>query len=242
MTAPSHLHYNHCVSEGFNYGMTIGLAFFHGWGLDSRFWRPLAKLLSHHPHVWMDAGYFGPVSSPDWHGATHWVGVGHSLGWVRALESPPPNGWSGLVSLCGFPRFCAKTKGDVGQPRRVIGRMVQTFENTPHDVLHDFLRRCDLLRLMPPSDAIWHTPRLSADLVRLASLDVNEVLAGYRSPLLALAALDDPIVPSALTASTFAQRPNTQLIWHAQGGHALGHVQASACARAVGDFMKTLDA
>ena len=94
--------------------MTVGLAFFHGWGLGPHFWQALAAALPGHPHAFFDAGYTGAVQQPDYTLATHWVAVGHSLGWAHALQNPPTGGWLGMVSLSGFTRFCAQAPDDVG--------------------------------------------------------------------------------------------------------------------------------
>ncbi len=221
---------------------TIGLAFFHGWGLDRSFWQLLAPLLSNHPQTFWDAGYFGPAQQPHFQGAPRWVAIGHSMGWIHALENPPPQGWAGMVSLCGFTRFCAQQPGEAGPARRVVERMARVFERTPELVLQDFLTRCALpaLNARPP-DTPLHTDRLLTDLSRLADVDVSASWQNVSTPTLAWAARDDVIVPPALSESAFALHPHTQLTWREQGGHALGHDQAPACAQAIRAFLDTLD-
>ncbi|MGE5453007.1 MAG: alpha/beta fold hydrolase [Acidobacteriota bacterium] len=220
----------------------IGLAFYHGWGLNSTFWQPLASRLCDHPQTFFDAGYWGgPPCQPDFRAATHWVAIGHSMGWARALTQAPPSGWSGLVSLGGFTRFCAHQPGDAGQSRRVVDRMAKVLARTPHAVLQDFLSRCGLSALCPDEATPLQTDRLLADLLHLAELDLSPQWQQTATPTLALACLDDPIVPAALTTATFAQHPGAQLVWHSQGGHALGHDQACDCAQAIQAFLSTLD-
>lgn len=220
---------------------TIGLAFFHGWGLDRAFWQPLAALLQDHPQTFWDAGYFGPAQSPDFSKATRWVAIGHSMGWIQALENPPPQGWTGMVSLCGFTRFCAQQPGEAGQARRVVERMVRACERTPQTVLQDFLTRCGLSGLCPMAPGTMPTDRLLADLAHLIDIDVNASWQNMSTPTLALATRDDVIVPPALTESAFASHPHVQLHWHEEGGHALGHDHAFACAQTVQAFLNTLD-
>ena len=90
--------------------MHLGLVFFHGWGLSPAFWQPLATRLARYPQVFADAGYFGtppsPTETPHLPPGHRWVGIGHSLGFARALQSPPTDGWAALVSVAGFSRFC----------------------------------------------------------------------------------------------------------------------------------------
>ena len=220
--------------------MTIGLAFFHGWGLSRRFWQPLAAALPDHPHAYFDAGYTGEPATPDYDLATQWVAVGHSLGWAHALQNPPPGGWLGMVSLSGFTHFCAHAPGDPGQAKRVVERMVRVFERTPQAVLQDFLTRCQLAELMPEEDPPLHMGRLHHDLHRLIDIDVNPLLAELSAPVLALAAQDDVIVPPELTASIFESHNNTTLTWRADGGHALGYVHANWCAQQIQPFIHNL--
>lgn len=223
--------------------MTIGLAFFHGWGLDRRFWRPLADLLRTHPQTFWDAGYFGAPLAPDYSKATHWVAIGHSMGLIQSLEHPPLGGWDGMVSLCGFTRFCARLPGESGQPRRVVDRMVRVLERSPQIVVHDFLDRSGLSMLAPAyADPFGHiNEQLHADLSRLTDVDASDLLSHLSAPVLAVAAQDDAIVSTALTESTFGERPLTKLIWHPQGDHALGYAHALFCAQAISAFLTKLD-
>ena len=222
--------------------MQLGLAFFHGWGLDAHFWQPLAPRLSQYPHTFFDAGYFGSPQTPDFAAAQRWVGIGHSLGFARALQCPPPQGWAGLVSVAGFTRFCAAPAGAgarPGQPRRVVERMVQAFARAPQAVLAEFLARCQLGHCMPSAALPWQAS-LAADLAALLDIDASAALAATKVPLLALAAQDDAIVTRDLTEATFGARPATQLVWHPSGGHALGYAGANACAPAIAEFAASL--
>jgi pimeloyl-[acyl-carrier protein] methyl ester esterase len=229
--------------------MQLGLAFFHGWGLDAQFWQPLAARLNQYPHAFFDAGYFGPPQTPHFAAADRWVAVGHSLGFARALQSPPPHGWAAMVSVAGFSHFCAPPVDGAappGQPRRVVERMVRAYAREPQAVLADFLARCGLADRMPLPDAVRNDTRLAADLALLLDIDVqaqltaSTALTTLPTPVLALAARDDTVVTAALTEATFAQRPHTRLVWCAQGGHALGRASAHVCAAAIADFLETV--
>lgn len=228
--------------------MHLGLVFFHGWGLSPAFWQPLTTRLAQYPQLLADAGYFGSPQSP--HLTPHlppghrWVGIGHSLGFARALQSPPAGGWAGLVSVAGFARFCPPAGGDVlslvAQPRRVVERMLRAHARDPHAVRADFLHRCGLADLLPPPGAPLNVERLAADLALLLDVDVSAPLAALEVPVLALASRDDPIVPAALTEATFAPRAHTQLVWQARGGHALGYAGVDDCAATLQAFLETL--
>lgn len=251
--------------------MHLGLVFFHGWGLSPAFWQPLATRLAQYPQVFADAGYFGtsqfPTLTPHLPPGHRWVGIGHSLGFARALQTPPAQGWAALVSVAGFARFCPPVENPIAasspiaaatgpgaattvtaagdapvaraaQPRRVVERMLRAHARDPHAVLADFLHRCGLTGLLPPLGAPRNADRLAADLALLLDVDVSAPLAALDVPVLALATRDDPIVPAALTEATFAPRAHTQLVWQAQGGHALGYAGVDECAAAVQTFLE----
>lgn len=223
--------------------MNLGLVFYHGWGLDASFWQPLAARLGQYRQVFFDAGYFGTPQIPDLPSNHRWVGIGHSLGFARALHAAPAGGWAALVSVAGFTRFCATSADGMGQPRRVVERMVRAYAQAPQTVLADFLARCELTACLPALAAVRNETRLAADLALLLDMDVQpqwNALATLTTPVLALAAQDDAIVPSALTQATFGQRPHTRLVWHAQGGHALGFAGADGCAAAITEFLATV--
>jgi pimeloyl-ACP methyl ester carboxylesterase len=222
--------------------MQLGLAFFHGWGLDAHFWQPLAPRLSQYPQTFFDAGYFASPQTPDFAAAERWVAIGHSLGFAHALQCPPTQGWAGLVSVAGFTRFCAAPTGGAAQPghaRRVVARMVQAFARAPQAVLAEFLARCQLTHCMPGATVPWQGS-LAADLADLLDIDASAALQASTVPVLALAARDDAIVPSDLTEATFAKHPATQLVWRPTGGHALGHAGAEDCAHTIIAFLDTL--
>lgn len=222
--------------------MKLGLAFFHGWGLDAHFWQALAQRLPQYPHTFFDAGYFGSPQTPAWAAADRWVAVGHSLGFARALQCTPSQGWAALISVAGFTRFCATPAGGAaqsGQPRRVVERMVRAFAREPHAVLAEFLTRCQLTSCMPGATVPWQGS-LAADLADLLDIDASAALQASTVPVLALAARDDAIVPSDLTEATFAKHPATQLVWRPTGGHALGHAGAEDCAHTIIAFLDTL--
>ncbi|HET8871872.1 MAG TPA: alpha/beta hydrolase [Aquabacterium sp.] len=220
--------------------MNIGLAFFHGWGLDPDFWRPLQAALPDHPHANWNAGYLGSAEQPNFNATTHWVAVGHSLGWATALNQPPQSGWLGTVSLCGFTRFCAHAPGQAGQAIRVLERMVKAFDSQPEQVLSDFLTRCHLDDCLPASGLTLDVNALRRDLQRLIDIDVRLPPA----PCMALASRDDPIVSPALTQACFDTQANSQancqLRWQDEGGHALGHAHADWCAEQIRGFLRGL--
>lgn len=225
--------------------MSIGLAFFHGWGLSSTFWNRLRAALPDYPHAVIDRGYFGGTSSTPWHLADQWVAIGHSKGWADALHYPSQHHgapeWAATVSLCGFTHFCARHADDAGQARRVVERMVKVFGKAPHEVLNDFLSRCELTDCLPTSDQALTLPALQHDLVALIDMDVSQLFESLALPHLALAAQDDVIVSPALSATTWSGTPQTELIWHPTGGHALGHAHADWCAQAIRHFVNTVN-
>ena len=228
--------------------MSIGLAFFHGWGLSGTFWAPLRAALPDYPHAVIDRGYFGGTSTTPWHLADQWVAIGHSKGWADALLYPRQQKdaptWRATISLCGFTHFCARHPEDAGQARRVVERMVKVFGKAPHEVLSDFLTRCELQAFSPSPEAeasaVWDLMHLQSDLAALIDMDVSDWLQQHPLPHLALAAQDDVIVSPALSQATWGNAPQTELVWHPTGGHALGYAHADWCALQIRRFVNGL--
>lgn len=228
--------------------MSIGLAFFHGWGLRGAFWQRLREALPEYPHAVIEQGYWGDASHTPWAEATHWIAVGHSKGWADALhypsQTPHAPAWTATVSLCGFTHFCARHTDDAGQARRVVERMVKVFGKAPHEVLRDFLTRCELQAFCASPDAtpeqVGNLARLQADLAALIDMDVSDWVGQHPLPHLALAAEDDVIVSPALSTASWSNAPQTELVWHPTGGHALGYAHADWCAQQIRRFVNGL--
>ncbi len=201
--------------------MGVTLALIPGWGLDAALCRPLRALLPDSVVVNMHAPRLpdGPL-----------VAVGHSLGFAWALRQAVP--WSALVSIGGFARFTRADDFPHGIHPRLLARMRAKLAEAPAEVHGDFIRRCG----GEPHDGALDVPTLDQGLGWLATWDERRALAGWRKPLLALAAADDAIVPEAMARQTFADA----LRLRADGGHLLPLRQPEWCVAQIRDFLAGL--
>lgn len=196
------------------------IAFLHGWSGDARLWSQLIPLLPEHDSIADDRGYFGTALEV---GLADLV-VTHSFGTMRALARPP-KGMRGLVAINGFDRFTAAPDFP-GIAPRVLERMEARFAIDPQDTVTAFRARCGAL---PPDRPLNATP-LAAD---LAALRRDDCRARWAGPLLLIHGADDPIVPAAMQAATFADRPDAQRIALPGHGHLAPLTAARSCAQAI---------
>lgn len=205
------------------------MLFVHGWAFDAAFWDPLRAALPAWPHAVSDAGYFGPAREPALTGPV--IAVGHSLGVLRLLGRLPDQ-CVGLVSINGFPRFCAAADYPAGVPVRMLDRMRKRLTESADDVLRDFRQRCG-------DDSRFGAPRAAALHQGLESLrddDQRAALAALPVPLLALAGTADAIVPAGMMRAAFAGRPDGDLHWREHGGHLLPVSDTDWCAARIRAF------
>lgn len=209
-----------------NQNLPIGFVFFSGWAMPPDFFVPLqAALLQHFPHAkthHIQPGYFGDaqLGLPDWPHPIRWFGIGHSYGLMRLLCTPAP--WQGIVSLCGFTHFQAH--GEVAQTLR------QGLLENCNTTLRRFYRLCALPGTLRPA-TVTHPHTLLADLDALLTCTAETLPA---TPLLALAATDDEVVPPDLTRECFAA---PDIRWRDKTGHALGWFEPDWCAEQISTWL-----
>lgn len=203
--------------------MNVVLA--HGWGHDANVWRTVRTRLDPALSVTtLDFGYFGAVPpAPTFSEPV--VAVGHSLGalwWLTQHDIP----WRRLLMINGFPRFTA-TDGYPGVAPRMLGRMRKQFAHAPAAVLADFHARCGASGPSPGTDVA----RLARGLAQLADLDRRAALAARIQDIFALAGMDDPIVPRAMSEAAFAALPAGHCEWVDAPGHLLPLTHPGLCAQ-----------
>lgn len=217
-----------------------GLLWVHGWGFDAQCWDAVRALLPARwqalPQTCADAGYLGQATVAIRPAATPYVAIGHSHGVQQLLQTGLAD-CAGLVSVSGFPRFAAAEDWPAGTPARLLARMRTQFDRQPLAVWQDFRTRCGLpwTGTDMPTLAL---PALAEGLRALAEDDAREALARWHSPLCAISAEDDAIVPPALARAAFGDR--LELI--PDGAHALPLTQPALCAQRISHFLDTLAA
>lgn len=204
------------------------IAFLHGWSGDRTLWGELIPRLSEFDCRADDRGYFGEpveVCEAD-------IVVAHSFGTMRALMAPPA-GMRALVTVNGFDCFATRADFAAGVSPRVLARMQARFDVAPLETVSEFRARCGAL---PPERPLDPLP-LAQDLARLGQDDARGL---WHGPLVVIHGGGDPIVPPAMQAETFADRPDATRLTLPEHGHLAPLTAALTCAAAIRDLITRL--
>jgi pimeloyl-[acyl-carrier protein] methyl ester esterase len=211
----------------------IGFALCHGWSFDASALAPLqAALARRFPEaacVVFDLGFTGAPHTPVLAPGREWIALGHSYGFAYLMQQPVA--WKAAVSVNGFTRFCRRPGRPEGTPVRLLDAMIERLAQDPQATVADFYQRCGAAQELP---AALDLPSLRHHLSQLRELD----LAPPTCPTLALATLDDAIVPLALARACF-DAPGVAL-QELAGDHAHLLREPAACVVAVSDLIEKL--
>jgi len=200
----------------------------HGWGYHAGIWADLIGHLGDADVTLVDLGFVagGPKGGTEWPDDS--IAVGHSLGLLWLLKEGRGR-FKGLVSIQGFDRFCPHV------PPSRLTALKRGLERDPAATMQAFWRSCGASGFALPE--ALNVARLDEGLDWLMHWDAAEAKERLDCPLLALAARDDPIVPSAMTEAVWQGR---NIIWSPDGGHVLPLKHPRRCARHVLEFAHTL--
>lgn len=208
----------------------IGFVFCHGWGLDPAFFNHLRKILVAKTVVVWDLGYFGTLHCPQPPQAVKiWIGVGHSFGLIKLLESKIP--FTALIGIQSFVHFLGNNPSIHRRQMKAVKVFEKSFETCPMTTLTGFREICGML---PP--LAFNRERLITDLVALKTNYTP--LLNPDIPMLLIGNQDDPIVPPDLFFDNFQNSANIKLIMNKQGGHGVPLSSVASIARQIDDFVK----
>lgn len=195
----------------------LGLIFCHGWGFSHEFWNNLKESFRDYPCIFWDLGYYGKRSCtlPK---SGEWIGVGHSLGFVKLLQS----GFSfkKIIAIQGFVNFLGFNQKINHARKKKLEKMINDFESNPLQVLENFFTLCGTKQNYKEFDKL----RLKNDLLDLKSSFEHLLL---NKSCLVLASKEDPIVPLPLLKDNFFDYP---IAFNDHGKHALGFLESEWCA------------
>ena len=191
----------------------LGFIFCHGWGYDPSFWDNLKPYFKGYKCIFWDLGYFGPSALPiAIDESVKWIGIGHSLGFLKLLNSPIS--WHKLIGLQAFLNFQGHAPSLKRKRSRDLLKLQNHFEEDAIGALLNFHKLCG----MQPPYQIMNIANLQKDLAILATThSLREKL-----PCLILGCEDDLIVTKAVVQDNFSQYPQVQIVMHDKGLHTLG--------------------
>lgn len=162
----------------------------HGWGASPSFWDPLLPFLSFPFTLW-NLGYTGSVDYPCPVYTGKLIGVGHSLGFTRLVQSQLP--FDFFIGIQSFIKFTPSVEG-----------LLSLFQKNPHHAMRHFWKTSHL----PPLQG-YDCQKLYEDLKALQTITIS-LPERYH----VLASLNDPILPPSHIKDQFKS-----ISWNADGHH-----------------------
>ncbi|GHU17240.1 hypothetical protein FACS189472_03840 [Alphaproteobacteria bacterium] len=223
----------------------LGFVFHHGWGYDNSYWDNLAPLFSDFPCRFLNQRDVGSVYSceesastlqadqaylaadgeaKNAHGATMWIGIGHSIGFVKLLEKE--KNLRAIVGLQSFVNFLSDDPQLHRKRSMVLEKTIAAFEKYPVEVLKEFRQ---------------DSPEISLNQLNYDLLleDLKSLRLKYSVPAglehMVLATRDDPVLDAAVVEGDFPDKVK----FLECPGHCLGYKNAKAVYE---EIMKFADA
>jgi pimeloyl-[acyl-carrier protein] methyl ester esterase len=228
------------------FGQGVPLVLFHGWGFDSRIWRPLVPTLERSYSLYcVDLPGFGGTDYMDW--MRFQTGLfsqlpptvalmGWSLGGLVAtrLCLELPHRVTHLLNVASSPCFVAQS-GWPGLGIEALTRFGERLLNDPENVLQEFMA----LQL-PGQPEKTHTSTtiegLKTGLDWLINWDFREKLGQIHCPILYLFGTRDAIIPRKTMSAIQARFPGIHCMMIHKAAHALFLSHAEPFIKAVEEF------
>ncbi|MGL5784001.1 MAG: hypothetical protein ACRCYZ_00710 [Alphaproteobacteria bacterium] len=217
----------------------IGFIFCHGWSYAPSYWDSLKLFFQNHPTTMWNLGYYQEnicLLSPKEKEGIFWVGVGHSLGFAKLLESG--FFFDALVGLQAFTCFLGHDS--VLHHRRTKEYLFfkEQFQASPLSHVQDYHHFSDAV-LPEKYYPLLNQDRLLNDLKALQT-DYTPFFERLHKPTLILGSKGDTVVPQALLEDNFEPHPWVELKIHPSKGHALGYHQTLWVAEQIQRFLEPL--
>ena len=194
--------------------------FCHGFSLTPDYWNSLLPYFSKENIQTWDVydPKFQYTYLPDF----EYIGVGHSLGLIKLLQSQIP--WKCLIGLNAFIDFIAE---DDNRRQQLI-RMQHQFLVKPSLTVNNFHQRCGL-----PKADVQFTPQLATDLQAMHQVyDLPK-----STPCLILGANDDIVVPPSVMRHNFQNLDNVNYHLFDTGRHSLGFTEVEKITHYITEFV-----
>ncbi len=188
----------------------------HGFGFTNDYWRKLTPLLG---------GEIYFFDSPDLDSSKTYIGIGHSLGFLKLNNSGLK--FETLVALQGFLNYC----GSSGRMRKIREIALQKMRNKIIENKNESLRQ---FRIFCGYDApITTDTALQMLLSELEMMEHSYQHCGVKT--LVIGSADDLIVPMSIINDNFANLNDVTILQLDSGRHALGYLYPKLIARKILD-------
>ncbi|MDJ1305114.1 MAG: alpha/beta hydrolase [Candidatus Midichloria sp.] len=207
--------------------MKLGFIFSHGWAFNKSYWDNLLSHFKEHPCIVLDHGYYGLEYLPQVDKKIHWIGVGHSLGLVKLLQSK--NTFKALIGLQAFNNFLASDKSLNRRRTLELTIMKKNFNESPKNTIESF-------NGIVANNIDFY--RMTNDLNLLSYTHVSLFEKFSELPILILYTADDEVVPVDILEENFKNYPNVQLKKMPNSKHLLGFLNSEQVAISIKEFLK----
>jgi pimeloyl-[acyl-carrier protein] methyl ester esterase len=184
-----------------------GYIFSHGWACCNRVWDPLLSFIPSEPVLFLHRDYFG-TSDESLHLSKEisWIGIGHSLGFIRLLQHQFP--LQAIIGIQAFTNFLGNNPILNKQRTRFLHNFNKQFSKDPTTTAHSFQKMCGI----ELHENYINVARLAEDLTLLKASH-----SFMMPPCLVIGSMDDPIVPNQLILDNFSR--NVDVHFFPKGGH-----------------------
>ncbi len=200
--------------------------FQHGWGFDKNFWQNIMPYFKDEQCIFLDRGYFGNSSPLEDLPNNHlYIGIGHSLGFVKLLNNISNIKFDYLIGLNSFINFLGSEPKLQSLRKKEIALIKQGIKHNCLKTLEDFYQRCSL-----KFDDKNYNEINNDLLVR----DLDMLLTNYSLPnqthTLIVNSKNDKIIPETIFLDNFNQYKDKQATIYLEtlenGKHGLGYLHA----------------
>ena len=190
----------------------------HGFGFTNDYWQNLT------PYLEGDIYYF---DAPDLDKTKTYIGIGHSLGFLRLNNSGLK--FEAIVALQGFLNYC----GSFDRMRKIreaeLSKVRKNIISNKDESLKQFRVFCGY-----DEDVPQDIP-LKTLLDELEMMENSYEHCGART--LVIGSFDDVIVPMSIINDNFAHLPNITIQQLRNGKHALGYLNSRIIAEKTHEFL-----
>lgn len=209
---------------------------YHGWGFDRACWKDWndCAIEQGYDLQCFDRGYFGHPFEPEFMTESSVrVLVAHSYG-LHLCSLETLRRVDVLMIVGGFREFHPLEGRERKRSQRVLAEMLRQFEQTPHQVLNDFMENCFYPDRNSQSNSFTESSQLNSKLL----IDDLKMLSQSSLPIeniqsipaiVILHGAHDRIVSPQQSKDLLSLLPNAEFFLVESTGHALPFTHASLC-------------
>lgn len=190
----------------------------HGFGFTNDYWKNLIPLLD---------GNIYFLDDPKLDGSKVYVGIGHSLGFLKLNNSEFK--FDALVALQGFLNYCGSFERIRNIREQNLAKVKNKIIENKKESLKQFRKFCGY------QEAIETNIPLRTLIDELKMMENDYTHCGVKT--LVIGSSDDVIVPMSIINDNFAPLDNVEIAQLNNGKHALGYLETKTIAETIHKYL-----